>query len=567
VLGVMFAAVPAVAGPRGEAKPILHEPIPSDPREDLALHVALEGNMPAALDTLSGVVAAPDPRAAPAPSEHAYGARPDAGFVPDRDTRRPDIGVYDEPFSPSIAPFKRMEAFDAVRSDYQLYVRDPRLVPVGIGGAVGPGDDAFFANLVIDLTPDRTVRIPSVGPASRVVRARLGVGDRELPAIVSRDGADNWFVRFAAGGPVNSANGERRARLVMEVSVSRAAFGGPLADAGWNDLLLVPPLPENVARDAEVVRAAIGVSRAQAPREAIAKLVRYFRDFVDSDAALARRSSVYVDLALSKKGVCRHRAFAFLVTALSLGIPTRLVQNEAHAWVEVHDGTMWRRIDLGGAGRVANPAVDALVDRTAYRAPPDAFSWPEKALRGDAMMADARANAALRGRDARGGSRSAAEGDAAPGETLPDESLPREPVGAQSGQGLAPMAGAPPGETPPGGSAATLTEEEGPPRSTITLAVGDAAPHRGTPLHVRGDVRWGDDPCPHVLVDLWLRAPAKKEDGVAHEGRSLLLGTVATRDDGTFADGIVVPSSTPLGDYDVVARTSGGARCAPGVSK
>ena len=44
-----------------------------------------------------------------------------------------------------------------------------------------------------------------------------------------------------------------------------------------------------------------------------------------------------VDLALSQKGVCRHRAFAFLVTALGLGIPARMVINEAHAWVEVLD--------------------------------------------------------------------------------------------------------------------------------------------------------------------------------------------------------------------------------------
>ena len=57
---------------------------------------------------------------------------------------------------------------------------------------------------------------------------------------------------------------------------------------------------------------------------------------------------VYLDLALSQRGVCRHRAFAFLVTALHLGIPTRMVVNEAHAWVEVSDGTLWHRIDLGG---------------------------------------------------------------------------------------------------------------------------------------------------------------------------------------------------------------------------
>ena len=81
---------------------------------------------------------------------------------------------------------------------------------------------------------------------------------------------------------------------------------------------------------------------------------------------------------------------AFLVTAQSLGIPTRMVLNEAHAWVEVHDGVLWRRIDLGGAGHMA-PASNAIPERAAYRPPPDSFSWPQNAQRGDDMVAEARA--------------------------------------------------------------------------------------------------------------------------------------------------------------------------------
>ncbi len=46
----------------------------------------------------------------------------------------------------------------------------------------------------------------------------------------------------------------------------------------------------------------------------------------------------------------------------------------------------------------------------------------------------------------------------------------------------------------------------------------------------------------------------------------MTLGTLATGDDGAFAGGIVVPGSTPLGDYDVVARTPGDARCGSGGS-
>jgi transglutaminase-like putative cysteine protease len=112
-----------------------------------------------------------------------------------------------------------------------------------------------------------------------------------------------------------------------------------------------------VARAAAEVAAHIGVSRAQAPREVVARLVAYFRSFVDSDEFPTDRDDVYLALALSKKGVCRHRAFAFLVTALGLGLPVRMIANEAHAWVEVNDGSLWRRIDLGGAGRALDASL------------------------------------------------------------------------------------------------------------------------------------------------------------------------------------------------------------------
>ena len=287
-------------------------------------------------------------------------------FAPDTDTRRPEVSDYDDPFTPSTAPFKRLEAFDAVLSDYHVEVRDPRLVRLAAlqGGAPPSADeDAFFADLVVDLPPEGSVRIPSVGPGARVVHARLGVGETAVPFQILRDGADNWFLQPApaSGGPrALGANGlPKRAQLVMEVAIARAAFGGAPGDVGWSELPFVPPLPDNVARDAAVVRAAIGVSRAMRPREAIAKLVDYFRGFADSDEPPRRAGSVYLDLALSKKGVCRHRAYAFLITAQSLGIPTRLVENEAHAWVEIHDGTLWRRIDLGGAGRLAARGVES----------------------------------------------------------------------------------------------------------------------------------------------------------------------------------------------------------------
>jgi transglutaminase-like putative cysteine protease len=521
---------PATASVRGA---VLHEPIPPDPREDLAMHVALDGDLPAAIQTPSGVVSAPDPRAPTSASDSAYGAGTDRStFQPDRDTRRPEVTGYDEPFTPSTAPFKRLEAYDAVRDDYQLYVRDPRLVPVPPGAPPGMEDEAFYADLVVDVTPGRSVRIPSVGPGSRIVRGRLGVGVEDIPFKVAHDGAENWYLQ--PGG----TRGPVRARLVMELAIPRAAFGGQMGDPSWNELPFVPPLPDAVARDAAEVRAAVGVSRAQRPREAIGRLVQYFRGFADSEEAPHGRANVYLDLALSKKGVCRHRAFAFLVTAQSLGIPTRLVLNEAHAWVEIHDGALWRRIDLGGAGHMANPASDALPERSVYRSPPDVFAWPQNAERGDDMVADARARAAANAGPAGAGSGAVS------------------PAVAASSAGTPPSPSASSSALSPSSTAAEDRDERAAAALTLSLTDGDA--HRGQPLHVRGSIHSDGDACAHVAVEVWLRDVRTQ--------RMVLLGTLATADDGGFSGGIVIPGSTPLGDYEVVARTPGDARCGAGSS-
>jgi len=531
-LVALAAAGPARAGSPG---PILHELIPPDAREDLAMHVLLDGDLPAAIQTPSGVVSAPDPRAPASPGDNAYGASPErATFQPDRDTKRPEVESYDEPFTPSTAPFKRLEAFDAVREDYQLYVRDTRLVALPPATPPAASDEAFYADLVVDVAAGRTIRIPSVGPGARMVRGHLGEGTDDIAFRIARDGAENWFLQPMGAVPPG------RARLVMEIAVPRAAFGGQSGDPSWNELPMVPPLPDNVARAAAEVRAAVGVSRAQRPREALGRLVQYFRGFADSDDPPQGHGNVYLDLALSKKGVCRHRAFAFLVTAQSLGIPTRLVENEAHAWVEVHDGSLWKRVDLGGAGHMTNPATSALPERTVYRPPQDPFAWPQNAERGDDMVADARARAASMG----GGQ---------PGPATASSSASTMGPAADGG------AAAPP-SSPSGASGETGVDRDERPPSSVVLGLDENDAHRGLPLHVRGEVRADGEPCPHVAVELWLRDPS------ARPSRQLLLGALATGDDGTFRGGIVVPGSTPLGDYDVVAKTPGDARCGSGVS-
>jgi len=553
---LLLAATPPAIAQRGLGSPTLHEPIPPDPREDVALSIALEGDLPAAIDTPRGLVSAPDPARPFGSGEAPYSPvpksdAPGATFRPDRDTRRPDALPYDDPFSPSTAPFKRLSAYDTVDANYTLSVRDSHAMPLAVSPTPAPdaSEEHFYADMVVDLAAGRKVRIPSVGPGARVLRARAGVQTQDVKFTLYKDGAENWFIE----GDVTT-----RARVVMELSIPRAAFGGDFGNPTRAELRPVPPLPPNVQTAAAQVAQKIGVTPRTPPREVVTKLVSYFRAFQDSEEPPTGRGDIYLDLALQQKGVCRHRSFAFLVTALYLGIPTRMISNEAHAWVEVDDGHMWRRIDLGGAGRTLH---DPLSTNIPYEPPPDPFVWPQGSSRGDDLAERAR--------------RAASNANAPP--------APPSPPGSASAGALDPTAPSPADSTsagfsggPFGGMSSggatgglqggtstnlrpvTLPGPDDRPPSVLTMTLGGTDAHRGAPLPVRGQVTSEGEPCGHVAVEIVLRSRAQGD---------IPVGVLATDERGNYDGALVLPPSVPLGDYEAHARTLGDARCGRGQTK
>lgn len=549
-----LVALAAAPDAQAQRRPVLHEPIPFDPREDVALSVSLDGDLPAAIQTPHGLVPAPDPTR-PVGDGPPYGQSPrddvpDASFYPDRDTRRPDVLPYDEPFSPSTAPFKRLSAFDMVDASYALSVRDTHGSPLAVSPTPPPteDDERFYADMVVDLTAGQRVRIPSVGPGARVLRARAGVGTRDVRFQLLRDGAENWFIE---------SESTVRARLVMELAIPRSAFGGEFASPSWGELPPVPLLPLTVQRSAREVAARIGVSRRMSPREVVTKLVGYFRAFNESEEPPPPSRDIYLDLALSQKGVCRHRSFAFMVTALSLGIPTRMVVNEAHAWVEVNDGRAWRRIDLGGAGRTLH---DPLSTNVPHEPPPDTFAWPQGAARGDDLAERARHAAPPPSTPPPNGNSGDAgtPAGATDGQSSGSSGAPYATQGGADGEGEGEGDLTGPGEggrgAGPGEGGRGPTTPDTRPQATVTLGIADDGVMRGAPVVLRGRVTADGEPCPRVTVEIVLRGRSQE----------IAIGRLATKDDGGFDGTLVVPSSVPLGDYDVQARTSGDTRCGAG---
>jgi hypothetical protein len=529
-------------------RPTLHEPIPPDPREDVALSVALDDDLPAAINTPRGLVPAPDPARPFGTGDAPYSAAPknDAAgstFRPDRNTARPDALPYDDPFSPSTAPFKRLSAFDSLDSNYTLSVREAHATPLAISASPPPGsnEEHFYGDMVVDLTAGRRVRIPSVGPGARVLRARAGVGTQDVKFTLYKDGAENWFIEGDA---------TTRVRLVMELSISRATFGGDFGNPTRAEIRSVPTLPENVRAAAAQVAQKIGVSTRSSPREVVTKLVTYFRAFQDSEEQPSSHGDIYLDLALQQKGVCRHRSFAFLVTALYLGIPARMITNEAHAWVEVDDGHLWRRIDLGGAGRMLH---DPLSTNVSYEPPPDPFSWPQGSTRGDDL-----ADRARRATAPSPASSASASDPRSPG---PNGASSTNSTGDTTAGGVDPNGGATGGKGGQTASGLRSVTQSGPddrPPSSLTMTLGGTDAHRGAPMPVRGQVTADGEPCGHVAVEIVLKSRAHGD---------LPVGVLATDERGNYDGALVLPATVPLGDYEAFAHTLGDSRCGRGRTK
>ncbi|MHB8605288.1 MAG: hypothetical protein ACYDCK_08520, partial [Thermoplasmatota archaeon] len=284
------------------------------------------------------------------------GYLPGASAVPDTWTLDRDGGAakvtIDFVFQPDPGAMKRFKAYDRVTANEELTVAsaipdrpaDPR---------AGDLDNRLFVG-AFDVVLHHDGWTPIYSPAPTAVVERY----HSDPAVAggltfAKDSADTFYVHGDYDG---------RIRLNLTFAAPQAYFGLPaFAGAGLADYpaSVRPPISADLKSKAQLVLARAGVD----PQEDVALVVRslatYFQGFGEGNIPGADQyPDLYLALALGDNGCCRHRAFAFAVTSESLGIPTRVVVNEAHAFVEVmFPRGDWHQINLGGCGTydVNNP--------------------------------------------------------------------------------------------------------------------------------------------------------------------------------------------------------------------
>ncbi len=491
----------------------------------------------------------PTSKGEPVHGSKDFGADRQTETKPDLITGADNELHYIEVFNPSIVPFKRMSSLDAVREDYTLYASSTALAEIRVGGEARPNHDRFFASILVDLKPGLDIPIPSVSPGMRVLSYE---SSPKTDLVFSKDAASNFYLRTDEAGAANTY------RVVFLVEASPYYFAPTLPRRlRVRDIpsTLIQPLPENVLRAAKSVLFDLDLDKHSTAKTAIDSLVYYFRSF---EAKSPPRSSgnIYLDLVKSQAGVCRHRSFAFMVTANALGIPTRYVANEAHAWVEVWlPNSDWMRIDLGGAASELN--VSNAEDKAMYQPrSEDPFSKPDKykenytRLEGevsglsDEQIAERQTRYA--GKDGSGEGNGSFFGN--------EDSAPLEAVDEGGEEG--PLTG-------PGSGLPQIPDKDLVGKRLTYMSVFSASPsgYRGETIEVRGVVYDADrDGLEGLRINIFLMPPG--DDGE----NALRIGVGLSDENGEFTANVELPTSLDTAEYEVYVSTPGNREYQPAVS-
>lgn len=548
---VATVAVSRAAKPR----PVLHEILPSpatDSEPSPVLGKAAGDANPAAIASGDKVLPSPplDGKKSDEPvlGTRDFGADRNTESAPDRSTDSDSTLHYASVFNPDVLPFKRMSALDAVRDDYTLFVNKRTLTPVPVVGAAGNNDrtrDRFWGSMPVKLTPGVDVPLPSVAPDMRILSYET---EPKIRLTFSKDGADNFYVRS------DDASSGGTFRLVFLADADAGYFAPSLptdrrytaaivADLAPRQLRV--DLPADVRTAAEEVLTRLGVGRRDNLTDSFNRLVDYFRGFEAKD--LTRDSGdIYRDLCFTRAGVCRHRSFAFMVTANALGIPTRYVTNEAHAFVEVwFPNRNWQRIDLGGAA--LRLEVSGGDGKTLHRPrAEDPFSKPKQYSENYTQLEG----------DIKGLSQSQISDRRRPTDAAPASGdFDASGAGSGSGSGLGTSSGSGsgsaadalslPGRITPDKSLPVAQPDPLKKTPALEITRADSVAYRGGSLHLEGRATVAGQPLPGRPIDVFI-SPAGSGGKPARPLRRIL-----TNRDGTFAADFDIPADVQLAPYEI----------------
>lgn len=557
--------------PAGRTR-VLHEPPPGRGqrgRDDIIIPGKHgDAGMAAAIATAAGTIKRP--------SASETGPRPPLYDAPAsaedrRDRVRPDRRTggesdleYGVVFDPSVMPFKRDRVFDRVAPDGSLTRSGVGRVAIAARGATPrPGHELFWGQLTVALTAGKHTPLPSVAQDSMLLQWQ---STPPLPLMFYRDRAGNWTVTSTRAGS---------AELRMLVDAPSGYFAAPLGSGAVDDDPWRPTLPARLQKQLEALWPALEVHPTRHDRSHnLRQLAAWYRGFEAGALPASAGGDLLAELSVARRGVCRHRAMAFVAMAHSLGIPSHYVMNDAHAFVEAWaagtDGQgAWQRIDLGGSAENLRlrSAADKHLHQPLYNDPlprPEAYAN---------AIGQTSASAGLQG-TSWAGARNVVGGERMSGVQQTAGGGPQGQGDGTAGADARPAASpasrawlrrralavtARPRPPPVTGTAAQGPEDPRQP-TTVRLRRPEAMVYVGETLRVRGSLAApGKDGLARLPIEVWLVDSRKPTKGTQ-------IGTALTDDRGAFDATVHVPLEANLGLYDLVVRFPGNASLGPSFS-
>lgn len=470
-----------------------------------------------------------------------------ANTLDDR-TDRVNSLTYFANFDPSIIPYKRVVAKNhAVRrnGEYALEVFSPQRYPVAIEQPPAQPHETFWGTFLLRLERGRIHPIASISPDQRIIEV---LAEPNIDVKIERDAADNYFVRADQDGLV---------RLNLKIAVPSFYFGGAFPDVAWSEFPsgVTPPLDAGLNARSRAIGQRLGFTQSAPPAETLLEMVRYFRDFDARPFPEELRGGDLLEaISTSAIGVCRHRSLAFVFLAQALGIPTRYVYNEAHAFVEVYWPQYgWRRIDLGGAADELNASAND--GRPVHNPGDDGLPTPQRFLDEQERMAH---NGWEPPGDGSGGRPAGESDDAQPASR---DGRTSAATHADGGDGEPPR-----GEVDVASQAddAPLFEEPPPDeRRVASLRILDAttAVRRGQQLRLDAKLTGPDGEAIAGEVEIYLGAVGSINPRAARR-----IGTARTGRDGRVRTRVDIPREHAIGRWSLFVQFSGNEQYQPVVA-
>ena len=277
----------------------------------------------------------------------------------DAHTRPPDHLTLFEVFSPPVGSYQRREVY----SDVVLRTRAGAETSIEIEPRAGEcqpfvPDEAPVTHTIrrkahVSATPrmDGWIWVPGDAPDMVITRfAVRGVSEWQLYRCTD----DRYAVNVNVSAPV-----------ILEYETSSPSWASSPKDAGYfgrarpGASLLSKEL---TARVRAITRHSSTLRSYEKTRK-LSDLIRFFQKFESKalDDGALQGDALYEAILREEKGLCRHRAFLFVLIAQSWGYRARVVANEAHAFVEIYHRRRWVPVELGGRAM-------SMTVRSAYQA-------------------------------------------------------------------------------------------------------------------------------------------------------------------------------------------------------